>query len=231
MKIEKVNSNQIKCFLNKNDLLSRHIKVSELAYGTEKAQELFRDMMDQANDEVGFEVSDAPLMIEAVPLSTDSIMLIITKVDNPEELESKFNSLPNPDSRKFVKKLTEDIEGQTQEEAEPESEDIESDDENPIGIKAFFVYRFDAFDDVSAIAPKLMDFSFDNSILYKNKQDGKLYLVLISDNMVRKDTKIVRGMLSEYAEQIITRRTIISHYDEHYDTIIKNNAIKVLVSI
>ena len=45
MKIEKINENQIKCTLNKNDLASRQIKVSELAYGTEKAKLLFQDMM------------------------------------------------------------------------------------------------------------------------------------------------------------------------------------------
>lgn len=44
MKIEKINENQIKCTLNKNDLASRQIKVSELAYGTEKAKLLFQDM-------------------------------------------------------------------------------------------------------------------------------------------------------------------------------------------
>lgn len=32
MKIEKINENQIKCTLNKNDLASRQIKASELAY-------------------------------------------------------------------------------------------------------------------------------------------------------------------------------------------------------
>ena len=49
MKIEKINENQIKCTLNKSDLASRHIKISELAYGSEKAKDLFRDMMQQSS--------------------------------------------------------------------------------------------------------------------------------------------------------------------------------------
>ena len=54
MKIEKVNENQIRCTLTREDLASRELKISELAYGTEKAKSLFRDMMQQANFEFGF---------------------------------------------------------------------------------------------------------------------------------------------------------------------------------
>jgi len=91
MKIEKVNDNQIRCTLTREDLADRQIKLSELAYGTEKAKSLFRDMMQQAAYECGFEAEDIPLMIEAIPLSTDTIILIITKVEYPEELDTRFS--------------------------------------------------------------------------------------------------------------------------------------------
>ncbi len=81
MKLERINENQIRCTLNKNDLLSRHLKLSELAYGTEKAKALFREMMAQASEELGFEADDIPLVIEAIPVSSDCIVLIITKVE------------------------------------------------------------------------------------------------------------------------------------------------------
>ena len=79
MKIEKVNDNQIRCTLTSEDLADRHIKLSELAYGSDKAKNLFRDMIEQANDEFGFETNDIPLMVEAIPLPSESIVLIITK--------------------------------------------------------------------------------------------------------------------------------------------------------
>lgn len=91
MKIEKINDNQIKCTLNRSDLASRQIKLSELAYGTEKAKSLFRDMMQQASNEFGFEAEDIPLMIEAIPVSGDCIVLVITKVEDPEELDTRFS--------------------------------------------------------------------------------------------------------------------------------------------
>ncbi len=91
MKIEKINDNQIRCTLTKDDLADRQIKLSELAYGTDKAKDLFRDMMQQAAFEFGFEAEDIPLMIEAIPVSSENIILIITKVENPEELDTRFS--------------------------------------------------------------------------------------------------------------------------------------------
>ena len=91
MKIERVNDHQIRCTLTREDLADRELKLSELAYGTEKAKTLFRDMMQQASYEFGFEAEDIPLMIEAIPLSGECIILIITKVEDPEELDTRFS--------------------------------------------------------------------------------------------------------------------------------------------
>ena len=101
MKIERVNENQIRCTLNQADLASRQLKISELAYGSEKAKELFRDMMQQASYEVGFEADDIPLMIEAIPISSDCIVLIITKVENPEELDTRFSKFSPLDDGEY----------------------------------------------------------------------------------------------------------------------------------
>ena len=38
MKIERLNENQIRCTLNKEDLADRQIRISELAYGSDKAK-------------------------------------------------------------------------------------------------------------------------------------------------------------------------------------------------
>ena len=91
MKIEKVNENQIRCTLTKQDLADRQINLRELAYGSEKAKGLFHDMIQQANYEFGFDVSDNPLMVEAIPLSSESLVLLITKVEYPEELDTRFS--------------------------------------------------------------------------------------------------------------------------------------------
>ena len=97
VKIEKINDTQIRCTLTSEDLADRQLKLSELAYGSEKAKDLFRDMMLQAQDQFGFEADNVPLMIEAIPITPDSIVLIITKVEDPEELDTRFSRFtPTP---------------------------------------------------------------------------------------------------------------------------------------
>ena len=90
MKIEKLNDRQLRFTLTREDLASHHIKLSELSYGSEKARSLFMEMMQQAARDFDFVVNNTPLMIEAIPISADAIILIVTKVDNPEELDSRF---------------------------------------------------------------------------------------------------------------------------------------------
>ena len=91
MKIEKISDNQIRCTLTKEDLDSHQIRISELAYGTDKAKKLFREMMQQAQIEFGFEADNIPLMIEAIPVNGESVILIVTKVEDPEELDTRFS--------------------------------------------------------------------------------------------------------------------------------------------
>ena len=101
MKIERINDKQIRCTLYKKDLAERQLKISELAYGSEKAKALFREMMQQASYELGFEAEDIPLMIEAIPMAGECLVLVVTKVDDPEELDTRFS--------KFTKSLDVDV--------------------------------------------------------------------------------------------------------------------------
>ena len=97
MKIERINENQIRCTLSNFDLSVRNVNLNELAYGSEKARNLFREMIQRASREVGFEAEDIPLMVEAIPMANDSVMLIITKIEDPEELDTRFSKFSAAD--------------------------------------------------------------------------------------------------------------------------------------
>ena len=97
MKLERINENKIKCILSGSELEAMHINLTELAYGTAKAKELFKDLMYKAKEELGFEADEMPIMIEAIPVKPDSLMLIITKVDDPEEMNSRFSKFAGTD--------------------------------------------------------------------------------------------------------------------------------------
>lgn len=95
MKLERLNENQIRCILSRADLEKRKLGLAELAFGSEKAKDLFQDMMQQAYNELDFDVDNIPLMIEAIPVSLDCLILVITKVEDPEELESRMHEVNN----------------------------------------------------------------------------------------------------------------------------------------
>ena len=56
MKLERLSENQIRCTLYKSDLADKELHLTELAYGTDKAKELFRELMQQSSSGLGFEV-------------------------------------------------------------------------------------------------------------------------------------------------------------------------------
>ncbi|MCD8020078.1 MAG: adaptor protein MecA [Clostridiales bacterium] len=96
MKLERLNDNQIRCTLSKSDLDKRELRLSELAYGSAKARALFRDMIQQASIELGFDADNIPLMIEAIPISNDCLVLVVTKVEDPDELDTRFSRFSSP---------------------------------------------------------------------------------------------------------------------------------------
>ena len=85
MKIERISENQLKLTLTKDYLKERDIKLEDLITPSEKTQKLFRDIMEQALDEEDFVSENTPLMVEAVPMGTEGIMIIVTKVNNKDK--------------------------------------------------------------------------------------------------------------------------------------------------
>ena len=102
MKIERISDNKIKFTLNQEDFEDHNLVLTEFAYGSEKARAFFRDMMLQAEDEVGFEAENFPLMIEAVPTGQDSIILFVTKVEDDEYEQGSNVYEMNPEDSESV---------------------------------------------------------------------------------------------------------------------------------
>lgn len=103
MKLTRINDNQIKVVLTRQDLAARNIKLSEFAYGSAKAKDLFNELVIKANAELDFNVeNDAPLMVEAIPMREGevSLMLLISKMEYPEELDTKYSDFT--DSEDYV---------------------------------------------------------------------------------------------------------------------------------
>ncbi len=239
MKIEKISDNQIKCTLNKSDLASRQIKLSELAYGTEKAKNLFKDMMQQASHEFGFEADDIPLMIEAIPVSSDCIILVITKVDDPEELDTRFSKFaPSMDEIDMEEIYGEDSEIPSTSDLidmfnhvrnELKSAIARVEDKKQPNIKKIFT--FDNLDTI-IFASKIISNTYTGAnSLYKSPVDNLYYLVVNKSNVSAENFNKICNILSEYGNICKGSDANEAFFKEHYKKIIKGKAIQKLQTI
>lgn len=239
MKIEKVNENQIRCTLTREDLANRELKISELAYGTEKAKTLFRDMMRQANFEFGFEAEDIPLMIEAIPLNAECIVLIITKVDDPEELDTRFSRFapsvteefddnddynsPADDVLDLFRRLQTDQEG-TEDPADA-AKDSNSDSNASQHTRVFL---FESLSQIMEAAAIIAPHYSGISTLYKEDSTGRYLLLLIQDKAERDDFDRSCNIVSEYGSLQLSNRYKSTFLSEHYETLIQDHAVQSL---
>lgn len=253
MKLEKVNDHQIRATLTKADLADRELKLSELAYGTEKAKSLFRDMMQQAAYEFGFEAEDIPLMIEAIPLSSESIVLIITKVEDPEELDTRFSNFAptiHEDEENgaldVLKSLSDEGDNvldlfkklkEAGQEAREKAAEIKAktaakkDAPAPAMHNLMRAYSFDDIDTVARLAHVLEPFYFGESSLYRNNHSGRIVLVVSQSNHTMEDFNRVCNMISEYGTNEKYTKASEAFFNEHNDAIMVGDALTKLLFV
>ncbi len=248
MKIEKINDNQIRCTLSKNDLIDRELKISELAYGTEKAKTLFRDMIQQAFYEFGFEVEDIPLMIEAIPISPESLVLVITKVEDPDELDtrfSKFSSLgkdldsddSNQDSDSYADEIINSFELDETNSKDNNFKDfldiddsVQDEDMHKVQIPSNLskVFRFNSLNEVIDIAGALVGFYRGVNTLYKDTTKSIYYLVMTQSDHTLEDFNKLCNIASEFGNPQRYTYATVDYYKEHYEVIVRDQALQIL---
>ncbi|HET7629236.1 MAG TPA: genetic competence negative regulator [Bacillales bacterium] len=84
MRLERLNSDKIKIFLTFDDLSERGISKDEIWQDLPKVHDLFRDMMLEANDELGFK-ADGPIAVEVFSLPAQGMVVIVSKGMNDGE--------------------------------------------------------------------------------------------------------------------------------------------------
>jgi len=86
MRLERLNGNKIKIFLTFDDLAERGISKDDLWRNLPKVQQLFRDMIMEADDELGFH-ADGPIEIEVFSLPAQGLVVIVSKRWDPDFID------------------------------------------------------------------------------------------------------------------------------------------------
>lgn len=109
MKIEKLNDDKIRITLNMEDLKENDIDFHSFMSNPIESQDLFMDMLEKAEKEVGFVTQDYRVMIEALAMSNGNFVLTVTRICpekskntyKPKKLNIKRKT-PNVDSKKAI---------------------------------------------------------------------------------------------------------------------------------
>lgn len=201
MKIEKLTENKIRIILNIEDLEKNNIDLHSFMSNSLESQSIFMDILDKAENEVGFITKDCKILIEAIASSDGHFIFTITKYS------------PSPEKEKVKKKKV----------------NIKKKQPN-IDFKEV-IYVFETFEEFCNYCSYINSSNLDNLhglstnislYLYNNKY----YLILKNINLSYKHLKSFYASISEFAKSINHSDNFESKLIEHGKLIIKKNAIK-----
>ncbi len=243
MTIERLSDTQIRCTLNKQDLQERQLQLSELFYGSEKAKALFRDLVQMASYECGFETEDMPLMIEAIPVDADCLVLVVTKMEDSEELDSRFSNftpfaekenisdkMPIPaladeilnyfsQFKDILTKKADELSKNKEHSSEPKPESL---------VK---VYSFDSLPAVSRFAAVVAPRYHGTAKLYKSPSDERYYLLLGMYGHTAEDFNKICNIASEYGSSVSASNASLLYYKEHFVPVADNDILATLAKL
>lgn len=106
MKFEKLNENKIKIFVSMKDLEDKDISFHDFMSNSIESQDLFLDILEEAEEKIGFKTSNCKIRVEAFVMTDKDFILTITKVV-PDSIKKQTNciSKKKPKVRKKVNKI------------------------------------------------------------------------------------------------------------------------------
>ena len=188
------------------------------------------------------EADNIPLMIEAIPSSADSIVLIITKVEDPEELDTRFSRFtPSGESDPLNIEALEKLEGADEflnllnkvKEAASGTRTAEKEKEETHTAPVFSVrlFSFETLDGVIKAARLIAPAYKGANTLYKDGTGGVFLLALAPSEHSTNEFNKICNMLSEYGTPEKADSTVLAFLEEHCDIIISANAVQKLSTI
>ncbi|GHU62514.1 hypothetical protein FACS189418_4040 [Clostridia bacterium] len=244
MRLERLSESQIRCTLSKIDLHSRKMDLHELTYGSENARNLFCEMIQQASIELDFHVEDIPLMVEAIPISNEGVILLITKIEDPEELDTRFskftptqeeNHIEGNDYVSFTKEIKRESEVSEEDywpvynkQSTTSTNNTEHLDMN---TNLSCVFLFPNLDTVSKVAEAVKDVYQGENTLYKSDGETGYYLLLNKSFHTSIEFNRVCNIVSEYGQKLKSSLAHLAYFEEHYIILIRESALQILANL
>jgi len=253
VKIEKLNDSQIRCTLNAEDLKEKQLGITDIAFCSEKAKSLFRDMMKCAARDFGFSFANSSsLMVELRATSPDDLVLTITKLGGPDDMKKFLSNAAGATGYGNLGPVG-GIAGIAGIGAGPFSPEImakggnnaymekykslfekaltapeQQTGEQPAGVRSF---RFDSLDDVIAAAKAVGKDYIGRNSLYRFGNGNNFQLLLQYDPERKEAFEEACGTISEYALALTCTDATENYLKEHGGLIVEGCAIQKLARL
>ncbi len=200
MKFNLVNDDKLQIIISKEDLERREMRKWDLMPNNPEAQRMFQEILEEARDVCGFDVGqNTQLMIEAYPMTGESMLITVTKVNGKSKLPFGL------DLESVGQSLLEDL---WDEEDYPDVSFEES------------VYRFANLEDLIQAASLIQPFYDGESQLVRYKD--AYYLILWETEWLADGGAAVLSEFSDFVH--ITG----SFFQEHGEMLMPENALAIL---
>ena len=210
MRIERISDTQMKFVLMHTDLEARDIKISELSHSSDKTQQLFREVLQIAQDEGDFASSESvPYLIEATRVGVDGLAVVVTKM-NPEDLERRFSLVPAAKDRCRFKRNTYIDQPDYAEE------------------NSYSVFSFEDLDMAATAADAINPIFSGESQLYK--LNGQYFLWLQNETEDDRPTADLEAIMLEFGQKHVSNALSRQYLAEHGEHIITDDAVTKLTS-
>jgi len=204
MKIERISENILRVTISLDDLEERNISLESLNYNSPAAQELFWDMMEQAEVQFGFDLSDSQLVIEPVSDLDDEFIITITKIDEDGDFES---------IQKYIK-------------SKLRKSDLKIKKKSKKLYSTLLIYSFESFDDLCNLSKELSAIYNGESTLYR--YGSIYYLVLVRNSFSINNFRKFEALLNEYGRRIPNTNFYEGYLNEYGVKIAEGNALDII---
>ncbi|GAB1794036.1 genetic competence negative regulator [Priestia megaterium] len=182
MRLERLNYNKLKVFLTYDDLKERGLTKEDLWTDTFKVKQLFREMIEQASQELNFEPTNS-LSVEVFSLQAQGMVVFVTK---QYEEETSYGEFDEDEFEDFIEMQV----------MLDESEDM--------------FFEFDSFEDVIQLTKRMSNFYDTDSVLYSFEK--RFYVLLDYHMLPPAEVGNMIAVLAEYGNPSTITKHRVNEY-------------------
>ena len=187
-------------------------------------------MMRQANEDFGFEVNDKPLMVEAIPVSPENIVLLITKVEDGDERGSSLAKLFSSNKEEDAFDPFDDINPEELDNIVSSVKDEVSDNSGDSDL-LYNISIYDNLSDVITVTKLIMPYFKGDSSVYKSPYNNKYYLSICLESTEPSVLNKILGFITEHGQIESATYAKDLFYLEHFEEILDDKAVEKLSAL